>query len=85
MPKYGVRKTGGGGFHLVEINEHGNSRGLYSDGKLMKFDSSEEAKESIREANSLESTKEANPSGNMEELEALPIKPIKPTKKWRAE
>ena len=73
MSKYGVRKTGGGGFHLVEIDKHGNSRGLYSDGKLVKFDSSEEAKEAIREA---------SPSGYMEEPEALPIKP---TKKWRAE
>ena len=80
MPKYGVRKTGGGGFHLVEIDKHGNSRGFYSDGKLVKFDSSEDAKESIKEANSLEPTKEADPLDNMEELEALPIKP---TKKWR--
>jgi len=77
MPRYGVRKTGGErSFHLVEIDEYGNSRGLYSDGKLVKFDSSEEAKESIKEANSLEPTKEANPLNN----KALPTKP---TKKWR--
>ena len=53
MSRYGVGRVGAGlGFYLVETDERGNDNAVYSDGKLVKFDSSEEAKEAIRNVES---------------------------------
>ena len=46
---YEVRRTGDGLFYLVSVDEEGSSKEIYSEGKLMKFASSEEAKEAIKD------------------------------------
>jgi len=45
---YEVRRTGDGGFYLVEVDERGISKEIYENGKLHTFDSSDEAKEFIK-------------------------------------
>ena len=46
---YEVRKTGDGFFYLVTIDDLDNSAELYSEGKLVRFEGSKEAKEYIKE------------------------------------
>ena len=46
---YEVRRTGDGLFYLVSVDEEGSSKEIYSEGKLMKFASSAEAKETIKD------------------------------------
>lgn len=46
---YEVRRTGDGLFYLVSVDEEGYSTEVYSEGKLMKFASSVEAKETIKD------------------------------------
>ena len=47
--EYEVRRTGDGFFYLVTINESGDSTEIYSEGKLVRFEDSKEAKEYIKE------------------------------------
>jgi len=46
-----IRKSGGNHFYLVEIDENDNSKEVYSDGKLVIFDSVEEGEEYIEDSN----------------------------------
>jgi len=45
MVEYGVRRTGDGVFYLVTLDENGDAHDFYSNGALVKFDSSHEAKD----------------------------------------
>ena len=51
---YEVRRTGDGLFYLVSVDEEGSSKEIYSEGKLMKFASSAEAKETIEDLGTYE-------------------------------
>ena len=53
-----VRRAGDGSFYLVSINEEGISKEVYIDGKLLKFEISEEAKDYIKDYN--KSTRKRN-------------------------
>ena len=46
---YEVRRTGDGLFYLVSVDEEGSSTEVYSEGKLTRFASLAEAKETIGE------------------------------------
>jgi len=46
---YEVRKTGDGFFYLVSVDESGDSTALYSEEKLVRYSSSTEAKEAIKD------------------------------------
>jgi len=46
---YEVRRTGDGLFYLVSVDEEGNSTEIYSEGKLLSFVFSAEAKEAIKD------------------------------------
>jgi len=70
MLEYGVRRAGDGSFYLVILDEYGDEHEFYSEGKLVKFDSSEEAKAAISGA-SVPDDKEIKPR-------------FSAIKKWRA-
>ena len=46
---YEVRRTGDGLYYLVSVDEEGQSTEVYSEGKLVRFETSVEAKDSIKE------------------------------------
>jgi len=48
MIEYGVRRTGDGIFYLVTIDEYGDAHDFYVNGKLVKFETSQEAKDYIK-------------------------------------
>ena len=55
---YEVRRASDGQFYIVSIDENNNSIELYLEGKLIKFESSEEAKEYIQNISpAIETTK----------------------------
>lgn len=46
---YEIRRAGDGVFYLVTVDGDGNSTEMYNNGKLVRFGSSEDAKEYVRE------------------------------------